>query len=107
MNSSRCWKRDVRLSKFVLRNTVYVWALSNQCSPARDALEGGGGTPLCDISSGGNPREVPRMVTCELSPVVLFCQMSAQQAAHAVHEKGRKACQEPKNGPRRLSQKGL
>ena len=29
---------------------------------------------------------------------------SAQQA-HAVHKKGRKACQEPKDGPRRLSQK--
>ena len=30
---------------------------------------------------------------------------SAQHAAHAVHKKERKACQEPKTGPRRLSQK--
>ena len=49
----------------------------------------------------------PCKVTCELSRVVLFGEMSAQQAAHAVHKKGRKACQELKNGPRRLSQKGL
>ena len=49
----------------------------------------------------------PPMVTCELSRVVLFCEMLAEQAAHAVHKKGRKACQEPKNTPRHLSQKGV
>ena len=39
-------------------------------------------------------------VTC-----VLVEKSSAQQAAHAFHKKGRKACQEPKTGPRRLAPK--
>ena len=36
---------------------------------------------------------------------MLFESTSAQPAEHAVHKKERKACQGPKNGPRRLSQK--
>ena len=36
---------------------------------------------------------------------VLFETTSAQPAAHAVHKKERRGCQEPKNGPRHLSQK--
>ena len=36
---------------------------------------------------------------------VLFESTSAQPAEHAVHKKERKACQEPKDGPGRLSQK--
>ena len=59
------------------------------------------------LAVADSPPPTPCMVTCELLRVVLFCKMSAQQAAHAVHKKGRKACQELKNSPRRLSQKGL
>ena len=37
----------------------------------------------------------PRVVSCALSRVLLLDASSAQHAAHAVHTKERKACQEP------------
>ena len=50
----------------------------------------------------------PCIVTCELSRVVVLVgETSAQQAAHAVHKRERKACQKPKNGPGRFCKKGL